>query len=185
MNFIKSYKIFESYSEPGFDNIFFNIGSKSSLKGMAGKVEAIEYAAQIKELNNKNNNFNPYIIKDLFIDFFDDNLIIDMEINKIYKKVTRLTAGHKPSSYLIYIIDVNFKLNNEYSDKFYQLRKKYLKERDEIRNIIYYHYGHKSLNTKLGDINEYNLLQTVNLGRDIYYRNNDVGFDLYSKAIWL
>jgi hypothetical protein len=176
MKFLKNYKLFESYSEPGFDKIFFQRDSDIELKSW------------ISELNNHNNNFDPYIIKDLFIDFFDDDLIRDMEVNKLYKKVesTRTIKGiTKPASYIIYIIDVNFKLNNEYSDKFYELRKKYLKERDEIRNILYYHYGHKSLNTKLGDLDEYNLLDGVDLGRDIIFKNNNVGFDLWSKALWL
>lgn len=74
MKFIKDYKLFESYSESGFNKIFFQRGFDAELKD------------KIEELNNHNNNFDPYIIKDLFIDLFDDGLVEDIEIIKIYKK---------------------------------------------------------------------------------------------------
>ena len=40
----------------------------------------MELKDKIEELNNHNNNFDPYIIKDLFIDLFDDGLVEDIEI---------------------------------------------------------------------------------------------------------
>jgi hypothetical protein len=166
MKFIKNYKLFESYSETGFDNIYNYSYIENSL---------------IKEINNHNNNFNPNIIKDLFIEFIDNHLIEDIVINKIYEKVesTKINKGiTKPASYIRYVIKINFKLNDKYSDKFYELRKEYLKERDEIRDILREHFNHKSLNSGLS---EYTLYNNDNY---IFTRNKD-SFDLFSKCLWL
>lgn len=167
MEFIKSYKLFESYSESGFDNIlFYNFDIEKHF---------------IKELNNHNNNFNPKIIKDLFIEFFDDHLIEDIKVNKIYKKVetTKTIKGvTKTTSYITYVIHINLKLNDKFSDKFYELRKKYLKERDEIRDILHEHFNHNSLNYGLSKYSLYN-------NNNYFFERNEDSFDLWSKSLWL
>lgn len=140
---------------------------------------------RIEELNNYNNNFDPYIIKDLFIDFFDDDLIEHIEINKLYKKensIKTIKGVTKPANYINYVITINFKLNNQYSDKFYRIRKRYLEERDNIRDIIYYHYGHKSLNYGLS---QWNLYDTEKVNGDNFFKRNEDYFDLWSKSLWL
>jgi hypothetical protein len=171
-------KFNESYihKEEGFDNIFYQRDDQG---------RSIELKDGINELNKRNNNFSPFIIKDLFIDFFDEELITNMEINKIYKKVKgeKIIKGKKTySDYIFYTIEVYFKLSNEYSKKYYKLREDYLKEREEIRSILYHHYGHKSLNT---DLSKFNLFDTVDVGREIFFNRNKDKIDFWSKALWL
>jgi hypothetical protein len=141
--------------------------------------------SKLSELNNYNGNFSPLIIKDLLIDFFDDDLIENIEINKFYRKGkrTKLISGiESNANYIIYSIEVKIELNNEYSDKFYKLREDYLRERDKARYRLHENYGHKSLNYGLSNFIIFDKIETT---RNIFFSRNRDYFDLFSKALWL
>jgi hypothetical protein len=183
MKYIKSFN--ESLilkNEDGFDNIYLQVND--------GFLNRDIILNNIDVLNKHNNNFDPLVIKDLFMDFIDKDFFEDINITKIYKsaKSTSTIDDIKKDVYSIsYVIEVTFTLSNVYSVKNENLREEYLISEEKNRRILHEYYNHKSLNTKLGRISifyksyDYNYQGLTNYN----YDNNKVGFDLWSKYIWL
>ena len=188
---MKYLKFFENYKEVDnlFDNIYYQQSHGDSLTFSWGDFRSQFKVDQLlRTLNEKNNNFDPRIIKDFFIEYYDEYLITDQEMNKVYNltKSTSTTNGvTKDAWYISYTIQVIFNLNNDSSEKYLKLRSKYLKERDEIREILENHYNHKSLNCDL-NIWNYGDKETVydNGSSEIFKKNKDK-FDLWAKSHFL
>ena len=156
--------------EPGFDEIFLEFESFRSVR------DTPIYNYQIKNLNDNNNNFDPSLIMQLFIDFYDNSLILEDKITKIYKVGIQNDRYH-----LSYKIEVNFTIEDKYSDKILNLRKSYLEERNSNLDTLYRYYGHRSLNQKLNYYNAFYKLASWSTE----FLNKEDKFDLFSKFLFL
>lgn len=190
MRYIKRYKLFESLKptpEDGFDAIYY-INNTTKEYNVYNYFDSEDILNQkIKELNDLNDNFDPSIIKDFFIDFFDptsihpNGFIENIEVIKYYE-VRETTATRKGKTekafYLHYTIKASIKISDIYSEEAKEVRKEYLKERDEIRRIIHSHYNHKSLNYDLSD-------WVIFDRHGMRFTRNEDYFDMWSKILWL
>ena len=155
MRYLKTYKIFESIDSQ-FDGVY-----KSRKHGSEydGDIELITDDI-IEKLNNKNENFKPSIIKDLFIDLFDDDILSHIKFTKYYYVENYITATGRKSKkkYIKYIIIVEPYFTescNNHSKESCQKRTRYLEKRDEVIEILDEYYNHRNLNTSLSPYNIY------------------------------
>lgn len=151
MKFIKKFN--ESIDidiDNSFDNIYWHgIKPDESIKS---------------RLNIVNGNFESYMIRDLLFPLIDNLFIKDLVINKTYKR-DRNNSNSK--YYYMYYIEVYISLYPKSREDM----SNYLKEVDEVREILYRYYGHKSLNRHM------NFFNYMNVDRD--------KFDLFSRAIFI
>jgi hypothetical protein len=143
MKYLKKYKLFESVKsvDDYFDNVRLNIN-----RLYLEKLIKDEHKLELTKLND---NFYPDTIKDFLIDLIDQEIIINMEINKYYL----IIGGNNTEIFLKYKIEVDIELNSDATDNHVN-RKKYLDERDRLLEILSYHYDHNNLNKKLLNYDE-------------------------------
>jgi hypothetical protein len=180
-----------NHKEKGFDKIFFHNSLPRDVITGKSKVDLKVTDEHLKELNSRNGNFDTSIIEELFIDFFDNGLIIETEFNKIYEvsKSTRTISGVVSDwYYLSYKIEVYFTLFSDQRSvldggiEFAEKRNQYLTERDYNRTILETYYNHRSLNSKLS---RFNILdQEWDPIDGLYkYSNNKDNFDLWCRFV--
>ncbi len=177
MKYLKKYKLFESVKS--VDDYFDNVYLIRRHNSYQEKLIKDEHKLELTKLND---NFYPDIIKDFLIDLIDQEIIINMEINKYY-----LIIGESNTEiFLKYKIEVDIELNNK-QDVHHVSRKKYLDERDKLLEILSYHYDHNNLNKKLLNYDENEIgrrkyipaIESYYNNHSIYMRNKDQ-FDLWS-----
>lgn len=151
LRYLKKYNLFESIDSQ-FDAVY-----KSRKHGSKydGDIELITYDI-IEKLNNKNGNFKPSIIKDLFIDLFDDDVLEKIEFLKTYsvERYEGSFATPRSNKYIRYVITakIYFK-DNRFTKENCEKREKYLEKREEVFEVLKDYYGHKNLNSRLSKWN--------------------------------
>ena len=110
----------------------------------------------VKKLNDKNSNIDPSIIKDLFIDLFDDDIISNIEVSKIYHVRNYQDSEKKYAGYVLQV-RVEFS-DNSYNEENLKNRAIYMKRREEVTQILKYDLHHKNLNHHLS---KWNINDTV------------------------
>lgn len=180
MRYLKTYKIFESIDSQ-FDEVY-----KSRRHGSEydGDVELITDDI-IEKLNNKNGNFKPSIIKDLFIDLFDDDILSHIKFTKSYYVENYITpTGRKSKNkYVKYIITVEPYFTescNNYSKESCQKRTRYLEKRAEVIDILDEYYNHRNLNRSLSP---YNIYDTIAMIRFNSFKLINDKFDLCCSSL--
>jgi hypothetical protein len=77
MKHLKIYRLFESISiDDNFDKVI-RVNRNDGDELLTDEV--------IEKLNNKNGNLDPNIIKDLFLDLIDDDILSKVEVKKMYE----------------------------------------------------------------------------------------------------
>lgn len=169
MKYLKKYNLFES-----IDNQFDEV-RKSRKHGSEyeGDIELITDDV-IEKLNNKNENFRPSIIKDLFIDLFDDDILEKIEVIKTYGVEKYQRSSEK---YINYVINAKIYFrDNTFTKENREKREKYLEKREEVFEILKDYYGHKNLNSRLSKWN-------FDDNRLMSFRNSFDEIDLWSLSL--
>jgi len=136
----------------------------------------------VKKLNDKNNNIEPSIIKDLFIDLFDDEIISNIEVKKFYYVRNYQNSEKK---YAGYVLEVKIEFSdNIYNEDNIKDRNLYLEKRGEVLKDIEDHLNHKSLNQNLSKWN-INDGDTDGMGwrRNEFFKNIYDEFDLWGLSL--
>ena len=137
----------------------------------------------VKKLNDKNSNIDPSIIKDLFIDLFDDGIISNIEVSKIYHVRNYVDSEKKYAGYVLQV-RVEFSDNN-YNEENLKNRAIYMKRREEVTQIITYDLHHRNLNHHLSkwNINDKEYGDERYLYHIDILRNKYDEFDLWSLSL--
>jgi hypothetical protein len=128
----------------------------------------------VKKLNYKNNNIDPSIIKDLFLDLFDDDVISNIEVKKIYHVNNYKNSEKKYAGYVLKV-KVEFS-DNIYNEENLKNRALYMERRDEVIQIITYDLHHRNLNYHLSKWNINDMSYSI-------LENTYDEFDLWSLSL--
>ena len=139
MKHIKGFKLFESVDSQ------FDVVNKVNYKElMTDDV--------VNKLNDKNGNINPLLVKDLFIDLFDEDIINNFNFSKFY--YVKKYSEDSEDKYIYYVIQIRiFFSDNRFTKENCEKREKYLEKREEVFEILKDYYGHKNLNSRLSKWN--------------------------------
>lgn len=135
----------------------------------------------LKKLNDINNNLDPSIIKDIFIDFFDDEIISNIYVTKEY-----MVNNYKDSEdkYASYVLTVKLMFSkNIYNDDNIKDRNLYLEKRSELLQDIDEHLNHRSLNQKLSKWNINDCDNDFTFRRNEFFKNTFDEFDLWGLSL--
>lgn len=140
MKHIKGFKLFESV-----DSQFDAVNKVNNYKElMTDDV--------VNKLNDKNGNINPLLVKDLFIDLFDEDIINNFNFSKFY--YVKKYSEDSEDKYIYYVIQIRIDFSdNRFTKENCEKREKYLEKREEVFEILKDHYGHKNLNSRLSKWN--------------------------------
>jgi hypothetical protein len=184
MKHLKTYRLFESISiDDNFDKVI-RVNRNDGDELLTDEV--------IEKLNNKNGNLDPNIIKDLFLDLIDDDILSKVEVKKMYgvnnyNKVSK----NKYANYLIKIYVYFTESCNNVSELSDEKRERYLEERSKIISIIRESLDHNNLNSKLSSWNIKDCpgyagtLARIpsRFGEQLTYRNDYDEMDLWSESL--